>query len=118
MVTCGLLVIAVAASVSTTRVHAGAHDDTTGGLIIRGSTLETCLAGSSQAQGGPTCCHAGRHLAAEQQLLHSFESDVRPLAVVEPTYVDTDGSSGIGATTFDSSTTTVTIPAIEAGTTG
>ncbi len=69
----------------------------TGDVTIRGNTLETCAAGSSQAQpGGLTC--AATQTGGSQQNNNFFM-----------TYVDTDGTSG-GNTTFDSSSATVTVP--------
>ncbi len=94
-----LIVLAAPASAATTRGFTPVFTaNAPGDVTIRGNTLETCVAGSVQAQGTITC--AATQNGASQQNNNYFM-----------TYVDTDGSSGIGAATFDSSTATVTVPA-------
>ncbi len=101
LATLGLVVVAgapAAAAPLTTRAFTPVYTaNVTGDVIVRGNTLETCKAGTTQAQTGGLTCAAAQTGGSQQN--NNYFMD----------YVDADGTTG--NTTFDSSSATVTVPA-------
>ncbi len=92
----GLLVMSPPAAAAGIRAFAPIYTtNTTGDVIIRGNTLETCQAGSVSAGSSPPTCANVQSGANSGQNNNFFMN-----------YVDTDSDSA----TFNSSSATVTIP--------
>ena len=92
----GLLIVPAGPADAATRAFTPVFTtNTTGDVMIRGNSLETCLAGSNMATGSmPSCANVQNGTTAGQNNYFFM------------TYVDTDSDAG----TFNSSSATVTVP--------